>query len=138
MKSNKKGAGIPVGVLTGVLVDVMIMLLSAFVLAWLITAEKMPLDAAGYAAAIVLFLSAFSGALAASKIVKRLRAQICLMTGGAYYLILLVMTAVFFGGQYRDCGIAAILVSGGCGSAALLGIKEKKTRKGKMKNRAFC
>ena len=142
MKSNKKTtrkrAGIPAGIMVGVLVSVMTTLLSSFVLSWLISSEKVSLDVGNNGIVIVLLAVSFFGSLTAVSVVKRLRTQICLMTGGAYYLTLLTVTAVFFDGRYKGCGIAAILVLIGCGLSVLLGVKEKKTGKSKVKNRPFC
>jgi len=45
---------------------------------------------------------------------------------------------LFFDGRCESMGVTAIFPSVGCGMAALLGIKEKKKGKGKMKKRAFC
>ena len=86
---------------------------------------------------IVIIGGVAAGAKAAAKI-KRLRTQVCLITGGVYYLILLALTALFFDGRYQSMGVTAIFALVGCGLSALVGIKEKKKGNGKMKKRAFC
>ena len=142
MFKNKTTTGksyrMSVGILIGVAVCVVVTLVIAFILAWLISAEKMSENAIGYGAMAALLLSAALGALAASSRIGRLRTQVCLITGGIYYLVLLSMTALFFGGQYQGMGVAAIFVILGSGLTALLGIREKKTRKSKIKKRAIC
>lgn len=137
-KVTGKAVGMPMGILIGVLVSVAITLVCSAVLAWLIGAEKMRVDSVGYGAAVVLFLASFIGALTAVTRIKRLRTQVCLITGGIYYLVLLATTALFFGGQYQGMGVAAIFVIIGSELTALLGIREKKLRKSKFKKRAFC
>lgn len=133
-----RSSGVSVGILIGVLVCVGVTLIATVILAWLITAEKMGESAVGYGAMVVLLLSAILGSWTASAKIGRLRTQVCLITGGIYYLVLLSITALFFGGQYQGMGVAAILVIAGSGVTALLGIREKKSRKNKIKKRAFC
>ena len=87
---------------------------------------------------VVLLLSASLGSWTASTKIGRLRTQVCLITGGIYFLVLLSITALFFDGLYQGIGVAAILVFVGSGVTALLGIREKKSRKSKIKKRAFC
>ena len=120
------------------LVSVITTLVCSAVLAWLISAEKMHADAIGYGTAVALLAASFVGALTAVARIKRLRMQVCLITGGVYYLVLLSVTALFFGGRYQEMGAAAIFVILGSGMTALLGIREKKSRKNKMRKRAFC
>lgn len=133
-----RSSGVSVGILIGVLVCVGVTLIASVILAWLITAEKMGESAVGYGAMVALLLSAILGSWTASAKIGRLRTQVCLITGGIYYLVLLSITALFFGGQYQGMGVAAILVIAGSGVTALLGIREKKSRKNKIKKRAFC
>jgi len=133
-----RSSGVSVGILIGVLVCVGVTLIATVILAWLITTEKMGESAVGYGAMVALLLSAILGSWTASAKIGRLRTQVCLITGGIYYLVLLSITALFFGGQYQGMGVAAILVIAGSGVTALLGIREKKSRKNKIKKRAFC
>ena len=121
-----RSSGVSVGILIGVLVCVGVTLIATVILAWLITAEKMGESAVGYGAMVALLLSAILGSWAASAKIGRLRTQVCLITGGIYYLVLLSITALFFGGQYQGMGVAAILVIAGSGVTALLGIREEK------------
>ncbi len=137
-KLTGKAAGMPMGILIGVMVSVMTTLICSAVLAWLISTEKMQADAIGYGVAVALLVASFIGALAAVARIKRLRTQVSLITGGVYYLVLLSVTALFFGGRYQGMGVAAIFVILGSGLTALLGIREKKSRKNKMRKRAFC
>ena len=137
-KATGKGIGVPAGVLVGVVISVAITLLCCVILTWLISIEKIALESMDYGACIVLVLASLLGAMAAVGKIKKMRAQVCLITGTAYYLMLLSVTAVFFDGRYKGCGITAIYVFVGCGLAALLGIKEKKGKKNKTKNRAIC
>lgn len=131
-------SGIAVGILIGVLVGIGVTLVGVSILAWLIATEKISENAIGYGTMVILFISALLGAGTAAANIKRLRVQVCLITGGIYYLLLLATTALFFGGQYQGMGITAILVLLGSGLVSLLGIRENKSRKNKFKKHAFC
>ena len=133
-----KTSGVMVGILIGVLVSIGVTLISASILAWFIATEKMSENMISYGAMVVLLLSALLGSGVAIARIRRLRVQVCLITGGIYYLVLLAMTALFFEGQYQGMGLTAILVLVGSGLVALLGIRDKKSRKNKIKKHAFC
>lgn len=131
MVVNKKVSGkakpIAVGLAIGVLVSLVLTLIGAAVTANLVLSEKFPAESIGYAATVILLIAAAAGAWMAALSVKRRWIMVCLGTGGSYYLTLLAITALFFGGQYQAMGVTALLVLGGCGAVGLLGItKEKK------------
>ena len=109
-KATDKGTTLPVGVAVGVLVSIVMTLLCSILLAWLISSEKMSMGAVDYAAGVAILLSSTAGAWIAVGRIKRLRTQVCLITGAAYYLVLLTITAIFYNGQYRGAGLSAILV----------------------------
>ena len=142
MKQNKKLNGtslcMAAGVLIGVIVSLFVMLLGSGLFAWLISAEKMDESVMAYGTILILLLSTSVGCWIASKKIGRLRIQVCLLTGGSYYLVLLSITMLFFGGQYQGIGIATILVILASGMTALLGLRMKKTRKSKFKKRGYC
>lgn len=125
--------GIPAGLGLGIVVCLFITLAGAALTAWLIASEKIGEATTGYAAMVILVLASAAGALVAAHFVKRLRLQVCMLTGGCYYLILLAMTALLFGGQYQGMGVSAIMILAGCSIIAFLpskngraGVKRKK------------
>ena len=73
---------------------------------------KMPI--VGLIAGALFADSWLGGAWVAWKKIKRLRLQVCLISGGIYYLMLLGMTILFFGGQFCGMGVTALMVA--CGS----------------------
>ena len=89
----------------------------------------MPQTAIGYGAMIILLAASTIGASISAWKIKRLRLQVCLLSGVAYYAALLCITALFFGGQYQGMGVTALVVLAGTGVAILLSTREKKTRK---------
>lgn len=112
MQHNKvKGTSktIPLGLGIGSIISLIITFIGSAVTAYLITTEKIGQGSTGYASLLILFTAAAMGAWGAVSSVKRLRLQICLLSGGLYYLILLAITALFFGGQYDGMGVTAIV-----------------------------
>lgn len=98
-------------------------------IAHMISNEMIPEDMVGYGVIVILLSASAAGAVLAFKKIKHRRMVVCLLSGLAYYLSLLAVTALFFGGQYTGMGVTGLAVLGGCGSVGLLGLK----REGKQK-----
>ena len=111
--------GIPAGIAIGTLISLVVSIIGAAVSAWLVSSEKMGEGGIGYAALVVVALAAVSGAWFSTSMIRRLRLQMCLLSGGCYFLCLLAMTALFFEGQYRGIGSVLIAILCGCGIVAL-------------------
>ena len=139
MHMNKKVKGItmgvPVGLAIGVLISLIITLAGTALASYLLVKEKIGEGTIGFAAILILSIAAIIGALCAVSVVKRLRLQVCLMTGAGYYLSLLALTALFFGGRYQGMGISALIVLGGCALVAF--IPTKSGQFFKKKKRAY-
>ena len=119
-KATGRASSLPGGLAWGALVSMGLTLVGSALVALLVYRGSMPVDGIGYGAMVILMVSALSGAWTAWKKVKRLRLQVCLISGGIYYLMLLGVTMLFFGGQFRGMGVTALVVA--CGSIlAILG-----------------
>lgn len=130
-------AATPMGVGIGVMVALLLSLGGCAVVAYLISNGYISQSAMKIYAAIILMLSAFIGALIAYGRVKKQRLQISVITAAVYYLCLLAITALFFGGQFAGAGTGAIVVILGCCAAALLGISPGKKRKFQFRKRGY-
>ena len=128
----------PVGVGIGVSLGLLITLTGAVLTAWLLVSGKMSEDMIGYCAMAILFLASVFGSWVAALQVKRQRFHVCLITGVSYYLVLVSITALFFGGQYQGMGVTAILVGVGNLLTVLIGLKGKKRAKPGIRKRTFC
>lgn len=128
-KRTGRASSLPTGVGIGVAAALGWTMLWAGILAKLISMETLPEEAVGYGAMIILLSSAFLGAMLAYGKIKSKRLQAGLLTGAGYYLSLLAMTAMFFGGQYTGMGVTGLLVFAGSGTAVLIGVGPKKGRK---------
>lgn len=137
MFKRNTASSLPVGVAIGLLANLLITLVGAAFTAYLVDKQIIPQSAIGYGCVITLLLSACLGALVSVKRVKRLRMQVCLISGACYYIMLLGINALFFGGQYEGMGITALVVLGGCLAVAITGMSGGKSRKSILKKRAY-
>lgn len=139
MVVNKKVTGkaksMAVGLALGTAASLAVTVLGAAVTANMILSEKIATEAVGYAALFILLIAAVVGALVSKALIKRRRMLVCIGAGGIYYLSLLAITAVFFGGQYHGMGVTALVVFGGCGAVSLLGLRGEK--KGKFSRKKY-
>ena len=122
-------SSIPAGIGIGLLVSMIITLAGSALTAYLIHGESISEEGMGYGIILTLLLSAILGAWVSAGRIQRLRMQMCMLSGLCYYLTLLAMTALFFGGQYSGMGVTALMVLGGCGTVAILGASGGKRRK---------
>lgn len=134
MVVNKKVSGkamnIPVGLAIGLAVSVVMTIIGAVIVANLLITEKIGENAIGYGAIIILLLSSAVGSWLAALLIKHRWMIVCLGAGGCYFLTLLAITALFFGGQYQGMGVTALAVLGGSGAVGLLGLnRENRSRK---------
>lgn len=135
MKVSGKAMGIPAGIAIGDLVSLAITVAGAAFSAWLVSTQKIGEGGIGYAAMIVVTLAAAVGAWISTMMIKRLRLQMCMLSGVCYFLTLLAMTALLFGGQYQGIGVEAVLILAGCGVVAF--IPNKKGQFKVKKKRAY-
>ncbi|MBP3304404.1 MAG: TIGR04086 family membrane protein [Oscillospiraceae bacterium] len=124
--SSGKARTIPVGIAFGLLVSLTVTLAGAVLLAYLIAAEKLGADGIGYGSMVILMAASALGTWSAVARIKRRRLMVCGISAAGYYLLLLGMTALFFGGQYEGMGVTALMVLIGSGIVLLLGMVGKK------------
>lgn len=125
-KVSGTAMGIPAGLGIGAISSLIITVAGAALTAWLIASESIGEETIGYAAMVILMIASAVGAMVSIRLIKRLRLQVCLMSGGCYYLTLLALTALLFGGQYQGMGITAVMVLIGCAFAAFWPIKNRR------------
>lgn len=137
MNGNRKNDGramtLPGGSLAGAFCALMWTLAAAGILSWLIQKEYLSENAVGYGSMIILLSASVIGGIAAQKKVKRRRLACGLLSGLEYFLMLLAMTALFFGGQYRGFGVTALLVFGGSGASVFFGMEGERRRGGRKR-----
>lgn len=115
-RSIPAGMGIGVGVSLGVTAA------AIAALAKLVDSETLAWENIGYGIMAMLLAASFLGAMTAYRQIKRQRLAICLSTGAVFFLILLSLTALFFGGQYEGMATTFLLTLSGSAVAGLLGL----------------
>ena len=116
---KESGGSIPKVIGISLIVSVITSVLGVFVAAYLINKEIVVQENAGVAVMLVLLLSSAAGAITAINIAKRKRLQMSLLSGASYYLLLLSMTALFFGGEYNGVITTGTTIMAGCGIVAI-------------------
>ena len=134
-KKKIKGTAMsmPAGVGIGLLISLVITVAGAAITAWLIASEKVGQGSSGYAVMLTHALGAGLGALSSVYFIKKQRLQVCMLSGACYYLSLLAMTALLFGGQYQGMGVSAIVILGMCAVIAFLPTQKGQVRGKKKK-----
>lgn len=137
MVVNRKPTGIassvPAGLAQGWMVFLAMILAGSAGVAALVSMEKMAENHLGYGIMVVLLLASWLGAVVSRKKIKRQNLPVCLASGGIGLASLLLITGLFFGGQYTAVGETSLLIC--CGS--LLAAMGGKTRKTKGAQRKF-
>ena len=127
MKKNGKVSSMPAGIGTGVGTSMIWTILWVGIAGKLLDAELLKMERIGYASLLILFSSGWLGSKLALHRVRKQKIMVCAATAAGYYLVLLAVTAVFFGGLYQSMGVTAMVVC--CGSVlALLGENRRKSR----------
>jgi len=127
-----KAASMPGGLALGAGVSVAVTLVLSAIIAKLVQMEALRQDQIGYAVMVLLITASSLGAAIAQGKVKHQRVLVCMLSGLIYYVILICITALFFGGQYTGFGVTGLLILGGAGTTALLSGR-RKGRGGKRK-----
>ena len=128
----------PRGLLTGTLYALAVTLAGTALTAKLVDMEILTPEKIGYAVMVLLMAAAWTGAAVSGHSIKRRILMVSLLSGGCYYILLLAMTALLFGGQYQGAGETALLIL--CGSLLPVlprpnGRTARKGRKLKIRNR---
>lgn len=119
-KVTGRASSIPAGLASGAAVNVGITGGLTLLMALLLERETISWEQAGYGIMGMILLAAFFGALTACARIRHQRLLVCLMSGGVYFAMLLLVTALFFGGRYQAVGVTALLIAGGCFCPALM------------------
>ena len=127
-KVTGKAMPLPMGLALGLGISLVITLSVVGLLANMILNEKLGEQAIGYGAMVIVPVSTAIGALMAALAVKHQWLAVCAGVGGLYYLSLLSITALFFGGQYSGMGFTSFLVLLGIGVASAVGLRGEKKR----------
>ena len=124
-KGMKLQKGIVTGLMLGLLVSILLMLAICLIATGLVAGEKLGQQQMGYGACIALLISGFAGAWTSAQIINEKRILICIISGGVYFLFLLCVTAIFFGGNFQNIWTTGLMILGTNMAAAFVGLKRK-------------
>lgn len=128
-KVKESGSSIPKAIGLSLIISAIITVLGTVAGAYLIQKEMIQQQNIGIVVTAVLTLSSAAGTFAAMSTAKRMILQTSILSGVSYFLLLLSMTALFFGGQYDGIMADALAIMAGCSVAALLNILPNKRGK---------
>lgn len=135
MTRNHKVTGrafsMPAGLAICTCISLGLMLVLSVLLARLISTEKLEWDKAGYGIILILLITATIGTKLSCLMIKRRKLMTCAFAGALYWISLLLITALFFDGQYSGVGISALIIL--CGSAMVY-LQELRGERGQNKS----
>ena len=141
MTANRKVTGtavsLPVGLAIGAAVSVAATVFISAIAAHLVSSELIAQENIGYCSITALVCSTLLGAWTAAGRIKRQRFVVSLLSGLVYYLILLSVTALFFGGQYQGMGVTLTVVALASIAAALTAGREGKQLRPKRRKKTY-
>ena len=115
-------------VMKGISTAMVLAFLGAAVLAKLLDMEVLPMEKVGYGILLIHLLAVFIGTKSAKDGAGKEGAMAAAVTAAGYYLILLTVNALFFGGGYAGLGFTALLVTGSTAATILTGRKGRRKR----------
>ena len=125
-KPTGRAASMPAGLASGAVASLSVTLLASAMIAKMVEDENLAESGVGYGIMITLMAASFFGALIAAGRIKRQRLMVCVMSGVIYFLSLLGITGLFFGGQYEAVGVTGLLIMGGSMLAVLTTVGGKR------------
>lgn len=138
MTTTRKPTGrtksIPVGLALGALTALGITVGLSLIGGKLMDMGIMGENVSGYWAMGMLMLSAFAGAMVAVKSIRRQKLAVCSMSVMIYYITLLGMTALLFGGELQGVGVTALVVLCG-GALAAMAVSRQSRGGGRTRRR---
>lgn len=117
--NNGRATSIPMGMIWGTGTSLLVTMLFCGIIAWMMVREILPTENLGYAVMILLSAASFAGAMVSYRKIKRRKLMVSFLSAAIYFLLLMLITALFFGGQYQAVGETALMIL--CG-AMLFGI----------------
>lgn len=140
MQINRRNTGktmsMTMGLAIGAAISVCIMIAGAALTSRMLEKEILQWEHVGYGIVLILLISSFAGSAFSICKIKRRKLLVCTESAFIYTSVLLVITALFFGGQYEAIGVTVSVISAGSLSALLCIGKSRGKRK--KKYRTYC
>ena len=136
MKKRKNNFGR--NMICGVAVSLLTMVVCIAIFAALIQSETITVGWCGYCVVGIHLMSIIIGVCVALKGEKGNALWISLMLALIYYTVLIVMTAIVFGGQYQGITVTAFVILTGCVMPVIMGKWHLNVGKGHRNRKRSC
>lgn len=127
-KRTLKTASMPAGIASGILFALIMTLSSAAITAKMIQLQWMDQEKIGYAVMVILFISAFLGAIISCAKIKENKPIACVIFGLIFFSLLLGTKMLFFEGKLSGVGETMLLILGGSILSVFLKTERKKRK----------
>ena len=138
MKQIFNNKAIAAAALIGGALGVLFSILCALLLTWLISSERLGQGGVDTGSLVILLVGSAAASVVSTLLFREKRLLVCVLSAVCFALIMLAMTAVFFGGQYSGLLPSGLVILAGSGCVCILGaVPQKKHNHGrrKVKNR---
>ena len=119
-KEYRNTMSIPAAVGVGTVISTIVMLIGAIVIALLISNELISDQSMDYGVLALTMLSAILGCSVSNVVAKRRLLIVSVCTAVTFLLVLISITAIFYGGQYSAIPVTALVILGGGVSSVLI------------------
>lgn len=128
-KPTGRSMSMPAGFAIGTCVSLCMTFFLSIFLAKMVSTERMEWENIGYGIMAILFTTSIIGAKSTCMMIKRQKLVICIVSGVLYWVGLLLITALFFGGQYSGVGVTGAIILCGCGIVCIGELKGQRSKK---------
>jgi len=118
-------------IFAGITVSALVASVSTGLFAIMIYEEIIPEGSVGYCSLVTLLISSITGASVATSKCGKEKIYISLIIGIVYCALLMTITALFFGGEFRGIWVTIMVVLSGC----MIAIITKRNRNNHLKLR---
>ena len=132
-RKQSKATSVPITIGVGLLLSLIITVLAAVLIAMMVISERMEPGHIYFGSAATLLLASFIGALYVVLMMGEKKLLFSMVTGGAYFLVQVCVSMLFFDGMIANVWQALILVIGGSFSAGIIKMNSKKNSYRKWK-----
>lgn len=126
---------IPVAICAGTVISFVSMIIGVMIITLLLSNETIAEAVIGYAVLLTTLISVVVGTVVTVLLVKSRVFVLSLCTSSAFFLLLLALTAMFFGGQYSGVPATLLVIIGGSVGVALITAKYLYSSKSYRKKR---
>lgn len=126
---NGRASSFATGLFWGGVISALITILMSVITAKIIQSEIIREGKVGYCIMLILFLAAYSGAIVSCKQIKRRFLMVSVSSAFIYILLLMMVTALFFGGEYTEILPASLIIFAGSICAFLTFIEKNKGKR---------